>query len=278
MYQFLGRRTTFSKRNIVLEVIKNLPPLVGAVLPFPLQLTDPTELASRITGISSGNLESQLDKYLFRESKLRHIERASPFLIINTTNLGTGNVWAFTHDKMGDIWGSEDRHWFDRGRQAGDYTVSKAVAASAAFPGAFTPVVFPGNLLGVEKIALADGGIIDNQAVIAPLAQGCDFLIISDGSKPFSIDESPPTHAIGVLAKVMELSGVQLRIARLDEAKRVGCAVIELSHNVDHVPDELVAVLSSTPTGLSRLNESQLNSLIGHGTDVTQDMLSQPTG
>lgn len=247
MYALLSKHTLFSTRELLFSI-------------------------RRRTDI----LKSRYNKRLYQKKKLRQLGRKKPYLMVNATNLGTGNTWVFTREHMGDITGAEDTQWDSRARSSEDYEVANAVAASSAFPGAFEPVKLNTPLIqGVDYVALADGGVVDNQGVTALLAQRCDFLVVSDASRPLEMDPSPPTGRFESIGKAIELPGVALRDAHLSEANRRGCALIQLSEPVPDVPEKLVRVVKRTATHLKRFTEDDLNTLIGHGRDVAKYVLAK---
>jgi predicted acylesterase/phospholipase RssA len=112
-----------------------------------------------------------------------------PRLVLNATCINHGTGFRFTPERIGD-WrvSTTDRDVLDR------FPVARAVAASAAFPGGFAPLVLARPQLGGSRrapreILLTDGGVDDNFGV-EPLAD-CDVVLVSDGSFPFEADDRP---------------------------------------------------------------------------------------
>lgn len=66
------------------------------------------------------------------------------------------------------------------GRKATDFSLGQAVAASAAVPGVFEPIVAPFS--SDYNIKLVDGGVYDNQGISALLERDCRVTWISDAS------------------------------------------------------------------------------------------------
>lgn len=134
------------------------------------------------------------DKYIFKSKKFSDMREDVPQIIINTTDVSTGNSFSFT---------PEDMRWVCS--NLSDYPVSRAVAASSAVPGAFTPItlknhagcqLFPYQnkakkpkyrideiVLDMRKyldkkkypyLHLVDGGVSDNLGVRAVLKSAID--------------------------------------------------------------------------------------------------------
>ena len=77
------------------------------------------------------------------------------------------------------------------------FPVCRAVAASSAFPPVFPPLRLDAttyaHAAAVEYVTLTDGGVYDNMG-INPLVRtrnALDYVIVSDGGKPFALDERP---------------------------------------------------------------------------------------
>jgi len=171
-------------------------------------------------------------------------KRASkvPVLILNATCLNTGHAWHFTPTYMGEPPGSIDpevdsierlpRMYYDRKEGAGapgdmlqavpssytDLPLGHAVAASACVPGLFEPLALT-KLRREQVVRLVDGGVGDNQGVQGLLEQGCDFLIVSDGSGQM---ERKPDPGGGPLATPLRSNSVlmaRVRSAQFTDVK-----------------------------------------------------------
>ena len=195
-----------------------------------------------------------------------------PQLIINTTNLVTGNDWVFSSQHMGDMKGPDDQDWRKRAQVAGDYELATAVAASCAFPGAFAPIELPQELLHEARtFLLSDGGIFDNQGVTALEAEGCDYVLVSDGSVPFATIAEPRADVIGLALRSIEIAGQVLRSRHLASAKG---AVFEIGVQEDEKSD-LADTVQQVGTNLKRIPEQRLNLIVARGTQVAQATLAQ---
>jgi NTE family protein len=137
-------------------------------------------------------LADVLDREVFRGATLGGLGAARPRLVLNATCINHGTGWRFTSERIGD-WklATESRDVLDR------FRLARAVAASAAFPGGFAPLVlrgadlFAGSARAPREVLLTDGGVDDNLGVQALVAGECDALVVSDGSSPFVPDPRP---------------------------------------------------------------------------------------
>lgn len=133
-----------------------------------------------------------LDRELFQGATLGSLAGVAPRLVVNATCVNHGTGFRFTPERIGDwLVATEDRRTLER------FPLARAVAASAAFPGGFAPVVlrtrevFASARAAPREILLTDGGVDDNLGVQALIAGECTGLIVSDGSYPFEADAQP---------------------------------------------------------------------------------------
>jgi len=136
-------------------------------------------------------LADVLDRQILGGATLGGLQGRRPRLVLNATCINHGTGWRFTPDRIGD-W-----QLATESRQAlGGFRLARAVAASAAFPGGFAPLVLRGRELfggarAPREVLLTDGGVDDNLGVQALLAEECDAVVVSDGSSPFLPDPRP---------------------------------------------------------------------------------------
>jgi predicted acylesterase/phospholipase RssA len=113
-----------------------------------------------------------------------------PALVINATTVNTGRGWQFTTTWMGESpWALnegadniERLEWANYNKKEGwRMRLARAVAASACVPFIFEPLKF-GKWYENVNIELVDGGVFDNQGVVALLAANCTVLLVSDAS------------------------------------------------------------------------------------------------
>lgn len=137
-------------------------------------------------------LTEVVDRELLFGATLGSLRDARPRLVVNATCLNHGTGWRFTPRRMGD-W----RLATEDARTLGAFPLARAVAASAAFPGGFAPLVLRGRRYfaashhAPREVLLSDGGIDDNLGVQALAAEECQDILVSDGSFPFADDPRP---------------------------------------------------------------------------------------
>lgn len=157
--------------------------------------------------------------------------RGRPFIVLNGTDLAEGSRFEFTQDR------------FDRlGSSLSRVNLSRAVAASSAFPILLTPVAFQDYTRDEHWVHVVDGGVVDNlglgfvldsyrRGVIhEQLATGkvttLVFIIVNARNRPYDdIGESPQAPgAITVLTR-----GLGAAIDR--RADDMGELLVELASN-----------------------------------------------
>lgn len=113
-----------------------------------------------------------------------------PALVINATTVNTGRGWQFTPTWMGESpWALnegadniERLEWANYNlKENWRMRLSRAVAASACVPFSFAPLKL-GKWYDSVNVELVDGGVFDNQGVVALLAANCNLLLVSDAS------------------------------------------------------------------------------------------------
>ncbi|MDQ2919352.1 MAG: patatin-like phospholipase family protein [Verrucomicrobiota bacterium] len=153
-----------------------------------------------------------------------------PILILNATTLNTGHNWQFTASFMGEspntidpeIDGNERlrrMYYIDEAPPPHDVMpLGRAVAASAAVPGLFTPIKLSG-LYPERDVELVDGGVHDNQGAGGLREQDCTVLLVSDASGQLVSQSHPSRRSVDVvmrsnntlMARVRELEHKELR-------------------------------------------------------------------
>ena len=140
-----------------------------------------------------------------------------PELIINATALDSGLGWQITPEWMGDLAETRGDHRYVSftggteylAKEAINLSLGHAVAASAAVPGVFEPIVMPFTSQG--DVLLADGGVADNQGIGALLDRGCRVMWISDASGQL-VDE--PLGGGGMIGSALRASEIQAKRLR----------------------------------------------------------------
>lgn len=203
-----------------------------------------------------------------------------PRLYLNATNLSTGNLFFFVAGggkpaEMGE---------HELGVHAANtFALSKAVAASSAFPPVFPPLRLDASdypCANVEYVTLTDGGVYDNLGV-NPLLRlqrnALDYAIVSDGGKPFDVNERPTESGSAVLLQSIgilmeQVRGLQFRRLRLSELGEKGPKPLWFS--IDSPLGESQAgdavFASSIDTNLRRLNDAELKVLTRHSAALLQ--------
>lgn len=238
-----------------------------AVSTFIGGLLDP--FASRID-----KLADSYDDHIFKKKKLRDLG-GGPRTYFNATNLATGNLFFFVAggglpEEMGE---------HELGTAVvPDFRISNAVAASSAFPPVFPPLrinpdVFP-PAQTVEYVTLTDGGVYDNMGVNPLLLErnNLDYAIISDGGKPFEIDENPTESGLIVLKESINVLMEQVRGLEFDRLKhrnKAGSGPKPLWFSIDSTKGESqegdAAFASVISTNLKKLSHPEISVLMRHG-------------
>jgi NTE family protein len=220
-------------------------------------------------------LAQSYDRDLFQGKSLAAL-RNGPRVYFNTTNLATGNLFFFVAG--GGL--AEEMGEHELGvAPASSFPISRAVAASSAFPPVFPPLrldsdVYP-HASAVEYVTLADGGVYDNMGVNPLLRQtraNLDYLIVSDGGKPFAIDDRPTESGAMVLRVSLDIMMEQIRGLEFDRIQHHHLAnkgPKPLWFSIDSVEGELqpgdAAFASAVGTNLKRLTAAEMDVLARHG-------------
>jgi NTE family protein len=220
-------------------------------------------------------LADTYDRDLFNGATLAAL-RNGPRVYFNATNLATGNMFFFVAGGRG---AEEMGEWELGAVAAPDFPISRAVAASSAFPPVFPPLrldpdVYPPGA-AVEYVTLSDGGVYDNMG-INPLLRlernKLDYCIISDGGKPFAIDDRPTESGTIVLRASLDIMMEQIRGLEFDRIQHRHIAKQgpkPLWFSIDSVAGEMqpgdAAFASAISTNLKRLSTEEMNVLTRHG-------------
>ena len=219
-------------------------------------------------------LAASYDRDLFYDAKLSALA-SGPRIYFNATNLATGNLFFFVAgggkpEEIGD---------YALGvMPAPDFPISRAVAASSAFPPVFPPLRLNADTYHhaatVEYVSLTDGGIYDNMG-INPLVRtrnALDYIIVSDGGKPFAIDERPTESGAIVLKAALDIMMEQIRgleFDRLQHRHLAGVGAKPLWFSIDSKEGQVrsgdAAFASAIKTDLHRLDADEMDVLTRHG-------------
>jgi NTE family protein len=227
-------------------------------------------------------LAKTYDRDLFHGSRMSSLARG-PRIYINTTNLSTGNMFFFVAGgghptEMGD---------YELGIVGADnFPLSKAVAASSAFPPVFPPLrLDEHDYKHAEKVGyvtLADGGVYDNMGVNPLLRDrnALDYLIISDAGKPFDIKTDPTTSGALVLKEGLDIMMEQIRGLQFDRVlhrhlAKEGPRPVWFSIDSENGEgrDGDAAFASSIKTNLKALKMAELDVLVRHSQSLLRHRL-----
>jgi NTE family protein len=161
---------------------------------------------------------------------------------------------------------------------AEDIRISKAVAASSAFPPVFPPLLLDQETYAsaqTEYVTLSDGGIYDNLGV-NPLLRvernRLDYAIVSDAGKPFAIDETPTEAGTGVLLESIGILMEQVRglqFKRLELSWRAKNGPKPVWFSIDSALGQInggdAGFASAISTNLKKLSDAEVDVLTRHG-------------
>jgi NTE family protein len=229
-------------------------------------------------------LAETYDRDLYHGRTLGDLDRA-PRIYFNATNLATGNLFFFVAGGGGPAEAGEH----ELGVVATpSFPVSRAVAASSAFPPVFPPLrllaeVYP-PAAGVEYVTLTDGGVYDNMGVnpLFVAKNALDYMIVSDAGAPFAIDERPTESGALVLRASLDIMMEQIRGLEFDRMKhrhKAGAGPRPLWFSIDSTSGENqpgdAVFASRIRTNLAKLSASELSVLTRHGGSLLQARLDR---
>jgi predicted acylesterase/phospholipase RssA len=166
----------------------------------------------------------------------QQLRTAVPILLMNATTLNTGHSFRFEATWIGEpelasiqAADVDKNSRFVRWRRdnlpvSQRKTLGIAVASSGCFPGGLAPVAVKGlygRLVSAPDkkwpfvLKLVDGGVRDNQGIDALLDEGCDHLIVSDGSAQLNEQQDPGTRLPALLPRVASVEGKESREQRI---------------------------------------------------------------
>lgn len=202
-------------------------------------------------------LADTYDRDLFAHKTLSALA-GGPRIYLNSTNLATGNMFFFVSGGGGPAEMGEH----ELGTiEAPNFPIARAVAASSAFPPVFPPLRLkpseypPGERVGY--VTLTDGGIYDNMGVNPLLRMErnqLDYIIVSDGGKPFALDTHPTTSGTIVLKEGLDIMMEQIRGLEFDR--------IEYRHKANAGPRPMWFSIDSTE-GQGQAGDATFASSVG---------------
>jgi NTE family protein len=222
-------------------------------------------------------LADSYDRDLFQGKTLAAL-RGGPRVYFNSTNLATGNLFFFV---AGGGLDEEMGEWELGAVSASNFPISRAVAASSAFPPVFPPLRLGADTYAhaasVEYVTLADGGVYDNMGV-GPLLRPrnkLDYIIVSDGGKPFAMDDRPTESGAIVLRASLDIMMEQIRGLEFDRIQYrhlAGQGPKPLWFSIDSLEGQAqagdAAFASAIGTNLKRLSTEEIGVLTRHGSSL----------
>jgi NTE family protein len=246
-------------------------------------------VASAVAGILNP-FESRLDKLaetydrdLFHEKTLDQLDDG-PRLYLAATNLASGNMFFFvTGEKKGAEMGEHELGT----KPAGGFRLSRAVAASSAFPPVFPPLKLTKreyDAPDVDYVTLTDGGVYDNLGA-NPLFRkrnALDYALVSDAGKPFEINARPTDWGTIVLKEAIGITMEQIRglqFKRLELTIAANQAPKGLWFSIDSEEGEAhpgdAAFASAVGTNLKKLSGAEMTVLTRHSAALLASRLDK---
>jgi len=217
-------------------------------------------------------LAAAYDRDLFEKRTLTSLKKG-PRIYLNSTSLSTGNMFTCVAGEGGKC---EIGEWELGFHEDDEFLISRAVAASSAFPPVFPPLMVDGEqypAAGVEYVTLTDGGVYDNLGVnpLFRTRNNVHYAIVSDAGKPFEIVERPTDSGTIVLKETISILMEQVRglqFERLRLAHKANLGPKPLWYSIDSNEGEQQsgdsAFASAISTGLSKLNDNEMKVLKRH--------------
>ncbi len=219
-------------------------------------------------------LAATYDRDLFQGKTLDQLS-GGPRLYLNATNLATGNMFFFVAGggkpcEMGE-------HELGVVAAPG-FPIAHAVAASSAFPPVFPPLRLDAATYApavrCDYVTLSDGGVYDNLGINPGLSKQnpLDYLIVSDGGKPYEIKVDPTESSALVLKEGLDIMMEQIRglqFDRIEHRHKAGAGPRPLWFSIDSVEGEQqpgdATFASAIGTNLKALNAAERDVLGRHG-------------
>lgn len=233
-------------------------------------------------------LVSELNK-LYENKRLGDIGENAPDVLLLSTNMIDGTRTVFSRKKYTIL--SDENVINDI--ETDSITVGSAVAASAAFPAVFSPVIITNRDLGVDqrilgnaKHYLSDGGIIDNSGIdiinSLLMNENIEEVLISDAGRPFDINQESYSGLFGVLKTSLRSTDIMMEeIATYakQSLKNNKTTIISIGHRDDKSSNNTLSLkaqnlLKYIRTDLDEFSNIEINSLIVHGQNAACEVLN----
>lgn len=219
-------------------------------------------------------LAETYERDLFHGKKLGDLAEG-PRVYLNTTNLATGNMFSF----IAGARGKSEMGDYELGFvEAPNFPIARAVAASSAFPPVFPPLRLDEKVYKhaaqCDYVTLSDGGVYDNLGINPGLAalNKLDYLLVSDGGKPYAIKTEPTESGALVLKEGLDIMMEQIRglqFDRMEHRHKAGAGPRPLWFSIDSQDGEATPgdsfFASSIATNLKALKDAERTVLARHG-------------
>lgn len=219
-------------------------------------------------------LAGSYDRDLFHGHTLGDLN-TGPRVYLNATNLATGNLFFFVAGEGGPA----EMGDYELGVvPASGFAICRAVAASSAFPPVFPPLRLDASAYApagcVDYVTLADGGVYDNLGInpLVRLRNRLDYVIVSDGGKPFALREHPTESGTIVLKASLDIMMEQIRGLQFDRLLHRHSASegpkplwFSIDSKEGEAQDGDAVFASSIATNLTRLRPEEMAVLTRHG-------------
>jgi NTE family protein len=271
------------RADFVPEVVAPIRALAGETID-----AEAIVLGSLLPGRVGDRIAAAYEEHLFGKATLQDLPD-EPRFVINATNIQSGAIWRFMKPYMRDYRVGEVKR--------PTVLLSRAVAASSAFPPVLSPVEMrldpasftPGSGLDLQhapftsKVILSDGGVYDNLG-LETVWKRCRTVLVSDGGGKLQAEEEPRSDWARHAYRVLNLVDNQVRSLRKrqlidsfeagknDSIRREGAywgirtdiAEYQLPDAMP-CPLERTTELAETPTRLKRLDDERQERVINWG-------------
>ncbi|HJQ56857.1 MAG TPA: patatin-like phospholipase family protein [Vineibacter sp.] len=241
-----------------------------------------------LPGRISDRIAAAYQKHLFGNATLQDLPD-QPRFVINATNVQSGALWRFMKPYMRDYRVGNVDH--------PNIPLSRAVAASSAFPPFLSPVEMRLNEAQftpksgqdlqrapfTTRVILTDGGVYDNLG-LEPVWKRYQTVLVSDGGGKMPAEEAPKSDWLRHAHRVLDVVDNQVRSLRkqqvigsfkapqTDQAHRKGAYWGIRTNIADYkladplsCPHDRTMDLAETPTRLKRLDSLRQERLINWG-------------
>ena len=275
------------------DLTNNLANLYQKILYEPIYDKEPLEYMSQLK--IDPKVDGKLKDEFIPEFNNFELKNKIPKIIINATILNNGHNWQFSADGMG-----ENRYMVDESIEKSrvyefkyypigakdikqwrkDIKISQAVASSSAVPILFDPMELRDYDESGDIIRLSDGGLYDNLGLSSLIADECNHIIVSDGSKQLDNIDNPSIFRLDVSSRTTDILMHRTRDGEYKRAKSLydrgiieKLDIMHLKSSVDNLDKELQQKLASIRTDLDSFHQLEAEALIYAGYKIASSIL-----